>query len=235
MLLNLALLALIALAGWRARRAWLEAERHEAAVLRAPQKPLPPPPFAALPTAEPLAAMAYEEVAQKMLFTPDRNPTVVVEPAKPKPMPPLPVAYGVLNLGDGPLAILGEKAGRPHRAYRPSETIGEFKLLSIRGDELLFEWEGQQIAKRVDELRPREAGGGSGGDASAPVAAAPPPPQTLVQVAAERPLGPGESVGGGIRTCQPGDSNPPGAVVEGFRKVVSKTPFGTVCRWEPVP
>ena len=234
-LLNLALVALIALAGWRARQAWLEAEQREQTVLGVAPKPLAPPPFAPLPTVEPLSAVAYEEVAQKMLFVPDRNPTVVIEPAKPEPMPPLPVAYGVLNLGDGPIAVLGEKADAPHRAFRPGETIGAFKLVSVTSDELVFEWKGQTVAKRVEELRHREAGAGASGAGEGPARAASPaaPQQAVVHVAPERPLGPGEAVGS-VRTCQPGDSIPPGTVVGGFRKVVSTSPFGTVCRWEPV-
>lgn len=232
-LVNVALAALAALAGWRARQAWLEAERHEQSVLRAPQRPLAPPPFAPLPAVEPLSAVAYEEVAQKMLFVPDRNPTVMIEPPKPEPMPPLPVAYGVLNLGDGPTAVLGEKADAPHRAFRPGETIGAFKLVSVSSDELVFEWKGQKVVKRVEELRLRRArpSGADEGSALTPSPAV--SQQAVVHVVPERPLGPGEAVGN-VRTCQPGDSNPPGTVVGGFRKVVSTTPFGTVCRWEPV-
>jgi len=236
LLLNLALVALMGLAGWRARQGWVEAERREGAVLRVAQKPLPPPPFSPLPAVEPLAAAAYVEVAQKMLFAPDRNPTVMVEPAKPEPMPPLPAAYGVLNFGDGPIALLGEKANAPHRPVRPGETVGAFKLLSATSDELVFEWKGQKIARKVQELRVREAaeGASSASESAARAVSVPPPPQAVVQVAPERPLGPGEAVGN-VRTCQPGDSTPPGAVVQGFRKVVSSTPFGSVCRWEPVP
>jgi hypothetical protein len=237
LLLNLALVALVALAGWRARQAWVEADRRERAVLRAPLKPLPAPPFASLPAVEPLTATAYEDVAQKMLFSPDRNPTVVIEPAKPKPMPPLPVAYGVLNLGDGPTAVLSEKARSPHRAFHPGETIGEFKLLAVSTEELAFEWEGKKIVKKVEELRERPASEG-GPSASETASRAPRPPPApvpaLTQVTPERPLGPGESAGGGIRVCQAGDNTPAGAVVQGMRKVVSSTPFGKVCRWEPV-
>jgi hypothetical protein len=235
LLLNLALAALASLAGWQARQAWLDAERREQAVLRAPQKPLPPPPFAPLPAVEPATAAAYEEVAQEMLFVPDRNPTVTVEPAKPEPMPPLPVAYGVLNLGEGPVAVLSEKANAPNRAFAPGATIGAFKLLSVTAEELVFEWKGQRIARKVEELRVREGGEGAppAGGSAAHAANVPPPPQAVVQVAPERPLGPGEAVGN-VRACQAGDTTPPGTVVQGFRKVVSTTPFGSACRWEPV-
>lgn len=234
-LLDLALVALIALAGWRLRGNWLEARKRESVVLRVPQKPLPPPPYAPLARVEPLAAAAYVDVAQKMLFSPDRNPTVVVEAAKPKPLPAFPVAHGVLNLGDGPVAILSEKTGSPHRGYHPGEKVGEFKLAGVSPQELVFEWEGQRITKRVEELRERTAS--ETGATSAPGAESVRPAAmqaTSVTVAPERPLGPGESAGGGVRACQPGDSTPPGTVVDGMRKMVSVSPFGKVCRWEPV-
>ena len=57
-----------------------------------------------------------------MLFTRDRNPNVVIEVAPPKPMPPLPSAFGFMNFG-GPSVILTEKPGGPQRAYRPGEQI----------------------------------------------------------------------------------------------------------------
>jgi len=233
-LLDLALVALIALAGGRLRQNWLEARKRESVVLRAPQKPLPPPPFAPLPRLEPLAAAAYVEVAQKMLLSPDRNPTVVVEAPKPKPLPPFPVAHGVLNLGDGPVAILSEKAGSPHRGYQPGEKIGELKLVAVDPRELVFEWEGQRIAKKVEELRERTASQpGAASAAGAEPARSAAVEATSTTVAPDRPLGPGESAGGGVRACQPGDSTPPGTVVDGMRKMVSVSPFGKVCRWEP--
>ncbi|MCS7316027.1 MAG: hypothetical protein RMI94_11600, partial [Bryobacterales bacterium] len=105
LVLNLALAALAALAGWRVRARWLEARHREAMVLGQQVKPLPPPPYAALPAPEPLRAADYIEAAEKMLFSRDRNPTVVVEAPPEKPLPPLPVLYGVMDLGDGLTAI----------------------------------------------------------------------------------------------------------------------------------
>jgi hypothetical protein len=171
-----------------------------------------------------------------MLFVPDRNPTVIIEPVKPKPVPPLPVAYGVLNFGDGPAAILSEKVNSPNRAFQPGDMIGEFKLVAVSPEELVFEWEGKRIARKVEELRERSSSEASAGASSEPAGRTPsaPPPPVRTQVLAEKPLGPGEAAGGGVRACQPGDNMPPGAVVQGMRKVVSTSPFGTVCRWEPV-
>ena len=39
---------------------------------------------------------------------------------------------------------------------------------------------------------------------------------------------------GGVRTCVAGDTSPPGTVLEGYKKVVTRTMFGETCRWEPV-
>jgi hypothetical protein len=46
--------------------------------------------------------------------------------------------------------------------------------------------------------------------------------------------GPGSDTQFGIKTCQPNDSTPEGAVVDGYRKTSKATPFGSSCFWEPV-
>ena len=100
-------------------------------------------------------------------------------------------------------------------------------------EEITFEWDGQTIKKKLEELKER-----------APVQ----PQQQTVAVAApvmartetpappqeQTPQGPGTDIGSGFRSCQPNDSNQVGAVVDGFRKVVLISPFGQTCRWEPV-
>jgi hypothetical protein len=91
LLLDLILAALTALAGWRARQQWLEARHREAMVLGQQVKPLPPPPVTPLPVPEPVRAAQYIEIAEKMLFSRDRNPTVIIEKPPEKPLPPLPV------------------------------------------------------------------------------------------------------------------------------------------------
>ncbi len=233
LLLDLALLAALAGTGWRVRDKWNQARHREQMVLRQPLKPLPPPPVSPLPAAEPVTAAAYVDIAQKMLFSPDRNPTVVVEAPKPKPMPPLPIANGVMNLGGGPMAILAEKSGAEYRAVRPGEKIGAFTLVAVSGDEIALEWEGKEVRRKLDELRERKQGE-PGPISAAPVPRASAAPSTAASVSSQgAPAGPGVDAGGGVRGCLPGDTSPPGTVVNGFRKVVSDTPFGKVCHWEP--
>jgi mannose-6-phosphate isomerase-like protein (cupin superfamily) len=43
---------------------------------------------------------------------------------------------------------------------------------------------------------------------------------------------PGADVGEGYRSCLPGDSSPSGTIVDGYRKVMTTSPFGVSCGWE---
>ena len=232
-MLDLLLVALTALAAWQLRQEWLAAKAREQAVLNQRVKPVPPPPAAAQPAPAAVLPAHYNEIAQKMLFSKDRNPTVVVETAPlppPKPMPPLPIFRGVMNLGDGPVAILSEASNMPNREYRPGQQVGPFKLVAITAQEIVLDWEGKQIAKKVEDLaqrdEPREENTRRS-ESPAP-SAPPPPPAPKVQA------GPGVDIGKGVRACVPNDSTPPGTVVDGVRKVVTDSPFGPVCRWEPL-
>jgi hypothetical protein len=176
-----------------------------------------------------VTAAAYNEIAQRMLFSKDRNPVVVVEtvpPPPPPPMPPLPTLLGVMNLGEGPVVILSEKANAPNREYKAGQQVGEFKLVAINRQEIVLEWNGKQVVRRVEELIHRQQEEAAPPQRSeAPAKAAAP----VVQVQA----GPGVDIGRGVRACVPNDSTAAGAVVDGMRKVVTDSPFGAVCRWEP--
>ena len=230
-----AVLALLAIyAGWQLRHAWQAAKAREAAARNRTVLPAPPPPSTKLPTAPPVIAGAYSEIVQKMLFDRSRNPVVPVElPAAPppKPMPALPVYHGQMNIG-GITVILSADANSPHQGLQIGDSIGQFKLVDVNTEEISFEWDGQTIRKRLDELEDHTAAP----QQQAAVVAAPPRTETPVAAApvAQTPLGPGVDTGGGFRACQPNDSNPAGAVVDGFRKVVNPSPFGQMCRWDPV-
>jgi hypothetical protein len=228
---NLALLALSVAGGVHLRREWTEARARENDVLLKRIQPAPPPPLAPLPATEPVKAAAYNDIAQKMLFSKDRNSVVVVEPPplpKPVPMPPLPLFHGVLDLGDGPMAIMSEGPKGPHRDYQPGDKVGAFKLVAVNNEELVLEWEGQTITKKVDEILDRSAGAPP---APSPVATAPgaPPAPALAPKGAPAP---GGDLTGGVKACQPGDTSPAGTVADGMRKVIKASPFGNKCYWE---
>jgi hypothetical protein len=229
-LLNLALLVLAVAAAWQLRARWLEGKAQERKVLRQPAQPAAPPAEIPVQPPPPASAAAYGEVAQKMLFSPDRNPNVVVQVTPPKPVPPFPVAYGVMDLGSGPTVILGEKPGAPSRGYPLGAKVGEFTLVGMENDEVVFEWEGQRFRKNLRELKPQP-----GSVAAAPVAAVARPAAAPVQtqvVSSSPDAGPGAELTGDMRACAPGDTSPAGTVRGGYRKVVTRSPFGQACTWD---
>lgn len=233
-LLNLALAALAAAGAWQLRVRWLEARAREKALYETQVKPAAPAPVVPAPPAAPAApvrAIDYGEVAGKMLFSRDRNPTVEIEAAPPKPMPPMPVAYGVMAFGDVRSAILSPRPGLPHKAFEPGQQVGELKLVSVSPEELVFEWEGQTIVKKLEELMSKEQPAQAAPEA-APAAAQ--PAATVVNATPAAPVkpGPGAQLTPEMRACVPGDPTPAGTVMEGFRKIVTQTPFGERCRWE---
>lgn len=158
-LLNLALLALAGALVWTLRANWLQAKARERAVLQrkvAAKAVLAPPP---LPTMKAVAPAEYIDVAGKMLFSKDRNPTVVVEPPKPPPepvMPALPNYHGQMAIGE-PVILLSASTNAAQRSYHAGEQVGDFKLVSFDEDRVAFEWKGKSVERKLEELRPKEA------------------------------------------------------------------------------
>ncbi len=229
---NVVLVVVVAAAFLHLRREWTESRANEQSVLTRRVPPAPAPPVSPLPAAAPARAAGYNDIAQKMLVSKDRNPVVVVEPPPPPPaakMPPLPLFHGVVNFGDGPMAIMSENAKAPHRDYQPGDEIGPFKLVALNDDELTLEWDGQTITKKFDEIlyrgQPPQSAASPTPTAATP-AAAPPPPVTKAAAA------PGGDLSPGMKACQPGDTSPAGTVADGMRKVIRSSPFGSRCYWE---
>jgi hypothetical protein len=213
----------------RVRDKRLDARKREQVVLGYRLKPLPPPPYTALPVVQPLSAAGYALIVQKDLLSPDRNPTVVLEVAAPKPMPALPSFYGLMNLpGDSPMAIMTAKSGDPQRGVHFGDKVGEFTLVAANREEVVLEWEGQQVKKRPSDLTPKESVLNTpSADSARPQSSAAPQPVKFEP-------GPGtKDIGKGWRSCQPGDTSPNGTVRDGMRKVLRAMPIGTACHWEP--
>ena len=236
--LNVLLLAMLVALVVQVRREWVAARARERAFLGKTLKPQPAPPLAPFVKPAPLTAGAYVTAAQMNLFSADRNSNVILDPPPPvveKPVPPFPVARGVM-LWEGvpPTVVLNDKGGG-QRGYHPGDTVGEWKIVSVDNQYVVFEWEGKEFKKRLDELL----------DKNALLTAEAPAPQAAPQVnnlttsaptvrnlSSGRSDGPGTPMGEGLKACVAGDTSPAGSVVDGMRKVVSSTPFGSVCRWE---
>jgi hypothetical protein len=227
--LNLVLIGAVAYAGVQFRNQWRAVRSRETAVLSVKVKAPPAPPFTPVAVPPPVTASSYAQIAMRTLFDPSRNPNVVVEapPLPPPPvMPALPLCYGVMNMGDGEGAgaILAENEKSLHRYLHAGAAIGQFKLVDVNRDEIVFEWNGQQIHKSLLEIAAAPA---TQAQAQAPVDNTPAPPPPPVKA------GPGEDTGRGFKICSMADGMAEGAQSEGYRKVVYHTPFGPACRWEP--
>jgi hypothetical protein len=236
-LLNVALLALAGALIGLLRAHLSDARSRETKVLtqRAPARSVLAPPAA--PPVKPVAPSEYLDVAQKTLFSKDRNPVVIVEPPPAKPAPPepplpaLPKYHGQMAIGE-PVVFLST-ASQPERGYHAGEEIGDFRIASFDLDKIAFEWRGKTVARNVADLAPKDEPPPPP-KASAP--AATPITPLAGQPAAGNKVDPalGDDMGGGLRTCVPGDSAPAGTVLAGYKKVIAVTMFGPNCRWEPV-
>jgi hypothetical protein len=235
--LNLGLLALLGTLGWMLRAHWREARAQELATLSksprgkaqlAPPSPLPP---------EPAVPANYLDVAQKTLFSKDRNPNVIIEvappppPPKEEPPPPRPAYYGQMGFSN-PVAFLStDKGGQ--KGFHAGDDVGPFKLVAFNRESMTFEWNGKTLEYTLAELKPKEP---VPGQPAAAVASAGPKVVSLgpvIQNTQEKGpvLG---AINGEIRSCVPGDNSPAGAVKDGFRKSVVNSAFGPMCQWEPV-
>ncbi|MCX6623761.1 MAG: hypothetical protein NTY38_22390 [Acidobacteria bacterium] len=235
-LLNLALAAAVGGLGWQLRSNWREAEARRQQVSRQSVKPAPAAVAPVMPPVTGVNAAQYIDVAQKMLFARDRNPNVVLDVAPPKPMPALPFSNGFVDFGGDPTVLLSEKAGAAHKAYRPGDTIGAFRIVSVNRQDIVFEWDGKEVKRTLAEIATRNAQAAQPAEQQQAAAPAEPATAGVTKISGDNLLGPGKEMqaGSGYFSCQPGDTSPAGTVVNGARKVMNPTPFGGFCRWEPV-
>ena len=246
LLLNLALAAAAALLVYRLQDHYREVQAGERKVLAAKAAPVPVPKIAARPAVSPVSPAQYAVVAQKTLFSPDRNPDVIIPPPAKveKPVPPFPAAEGVMIFGDvPPTIILTAKNSKEQRGYQAGDTVGEFKIKSIDGSQVVFEWDGKEYPKEISDLVDKTALPAQAAQNNAPAASAQPvvvnaggPSEPVVNnVSTTNASGPGVDMGGGYAACQPGDTSPAGTVADGRKKVYVSSPFapgGQSCHWE---
>jgi hypothetical protein len=243
-LLNFALLTVAAALGWQLRLKWMAGRMQERAFLsqaphvRALIAPPPPPP---LPQVKP---SDYDQVAQQMLFSKDRNPNVIVQPPPPPPPPPpmpaLPVYYGQMAIGK-PVALLSVTAGGEQKSYHAGEDVGKFKLIAFDSDSITFEWDGKNVVRKLSEVESKEKDPAPA-PASAPTSDIPPDSGPKTSIIAEptkpavatKPPAPGNDMGAGFRACVSGDSSPAGTVAQGYTKKITQSLMGQQCFWEKV-
>ena len=246
-LLNLALVALAGLLGWRLRLAWLAGETQERAFLsQSPHiRALIEPPPAPLPAS--VKPADYDQVAQQMLFSRDRNPNVIVPPPPapppPPPMPALPSYYGQMAIFGPPVVLLSVAPNGEQKSYHTGDEVGKFKLVAFDADSITFEWDGKNVVRTLSEVMGKEtdkppaqteATPAPSATFAAPVNAGKtsiteePPKPTL----ASKPAAPGNDMGAGFRACVSGDNSPAGTVANGYTKKIVTSLMGPQCFWE---
>jgi hypothetical protein len=246
LLLNLALFALAGSLGWLLRLHWIEEKQHEREIFtRAAQKKaiLPPPPVQA---PKPMSPAEYFDVAQRTLFSRDRNPNVVLEvkPPPPKPpVPPLPLYYGQLGLSGDPTIFLAVN-GSAQKTYHAGDKLDKFKLVAFNHETITLEFNDETIEKKLEDLKPKEQTPQPQAAYSPPAAAAAPAqPQSrsLASGSAAADSTPdtknptiGADYGTGFHACVQGDASPSGTILDGYKKVISQTMMGQSCHWEQI-
>lgn len=228
--LNLLLAAGVGMVIWQARVRMQEAEQVRRAHLGHPVNPVAPPPISPAPKPDPPLAVKYEDVAKKNLFSADRNDDIVVEAPKvvaPKPMPPLPLSTGVMNMPSGVKIALAEKPGELSRFVHVGESVGEFKIVALDSQNVTFEWDGKQLPRKIEDLMDR-SNQQVASNAHAPQGAPVIPAANSTPTSASL----GKDLSPSIKACQPGDTSPVGSEVGGYKKDGTPSPFGIAnCHW----
>lgn len=182
----------------------------------------------------------YLPIVRRHLLTKDRNATieVIVESEAPPVQPPLPVLGGLVNFGDGPMALMAANGDAP-KWVGVGEEIGDWVLEGVEDEVFSLSWsEGtveidqSKLAGAVERPPTAKARGaraaappGSSGEASA-------------SLSAEKPKGVGgkfnigAEIRPGVHRADPKDDSPEGTESDGFVKVVRRSPFGTTAWWK---
>ena len=126
-LLNVLLLAGIAMAALKLMELRDETARREAMVHAGAPKLPQAKGTAAIAPPERTVAANYLDIASRLLFSKDRNPTVFIAPPPVKQIPAFPLAYGVLMMADPPIIMMAPKKGEGQKGYRAGDQIADSK------------------------------------------------------------------------------------------------------------
>lgn len=204
-------------------------------IVPAPVQPLPPRPMV-----QPLAATAYVDVAQKVLFSKDRNPDVIPPPppppAPPPKIPPFPAAHGVMLWPNVAPSIILSVGNGEQGVYRVGDKVGEFEIAGIDEQHLTLTWKDQTFVKNISDL---EALAVPTREQERQQAANLPPSPVSAPPPVVPPNQPGQNMDpeGKMKTCDVTDTNPMGTVINGYKKIPlvnPMTPGGHFCLWQSV-
>lgn len=244
--LNVLLAALLVWLGVQIRAAWMESKAREAAALQRqakPATPATPPPVAGV---EPVQAANYQDVAQRTLFSQDRDSTVILEPPPTpppppppppeKPVPPLPSYHGQMSFGAAPVILLSTEK-LPQKSYRQGDKVGEFQIAEFDSDTVTFEWNEKTLVNNLKDLTPKEPERPVQRAAATNTSAKAASVASISKMGAapaqksDPALGPPNGM---YRSCVDSDTSPDGTVKDGYVKKIVQTLMGRTCQWEPI-
>lgn len=200
----------------------------------------------------------YLPIVDRMLFSSDRNPIIeVAGPDQPSPesRPPLPRLTGIMELGEGPVALMSPDLDTPATPIEVGERVGAFTFLGTQGEKVLLQWRDEKIAAMPSELRGSSGDGGRrrAGSRSAGSGRTRRPsrarmttsqaPARAESVQVRQPAGQqpgaiggkyniGSEMSNGRYRADRNDNSPVGTRYQGFIKRSLVTPFGTRSWWE---
>lgn len=172
-------------------------------------------------------------IVDRDVFTPLRG-SAPLQPAEEAKAPRPPLLFGTMSLGDGWFALMsaGDQTAQAARRVLPGEDIGGYKLVSIGVRSVVIEWQDKKTtldisesARRVPEVVDRTTAARPSPpvvtSTAAPNSGAPPRPFTGLPTASSKAPPPANA------------DAPVGTVVDGQRKVLVPTLFGTAAVWVP--
>ena len=241
LLINVMLLGLLILGVTELVRQARGAQQRYALLDLIPPKEAPAYPAPASPPR--VRQRDYMPVVDRLLFSQDRNPVVEVEvPAvEIEQRPALPLLVGLMDLGDGPIAMMAASANGTPRPVVVGEKVGDFTFVAAQGETLTLEWKGQQFEATEAELngadgaepnpKPRVQARASGRRRAA---------KSSTRLDSDRPksvstkyyIGPALSGQDGRRSADPADGVADGTESDGYTRRVHQTPFGAQHWWE---
>ncbi len=248
LLINALLAGVLILGAAELYRGYIEAEQRHAR-LEELADPKQPPAYTAPSKPNDVRAANYLPIVDRFLFSPDRNATVIVEVA-PEPeivRPPLPYLTALVDLGNGPTALMTADEEEPPRWVGLNEKIGEFEFKRVQGNQVMVAWRDQEFVVEEAEERPAPRGRTKKSGRTKSTGSRPPSPGPAQPVAPPTDLasGPAAVSGGGIemgreinaqtRAVARGDNTPEGTESDGYVKTVNQTPFGPQTFWKKKP
>jgi hypothetical protein len=249
LLVNALLLGVFVLGASELYRQWIEAEGRYARI-DAAERVVPLPDFPAPAERAMVRPADYLPVAERMLFSKDRNPNVevIVDEAPVEQRPELPLLAGLADFGDGPRALMAATSGDTPQWIKTGEKVGAFVFEGLEGQQVKLKWNDEEFTVEQEKLvgavvrqtkttkkaPPRPAGAPPG---------APAPAQPAGNLAANAP----QNIGGeykigkelrpGVYAVDPDDKSPDGTTFKHsdgstYIKTVRRTPFGIQPWWQ---